>query len=194
VSAAATELAELLEPLRDQAVGSLLEAMARALETGAAVVPEPELRDDAGRVLRQGPLNLPQRGDLEITRDGDSRLRRVEGGPAPEGESLVARTAEGFEAEIHAFRWDAAEFTLLSRGVSPDWAPLRLWFLEWFQSRYSEVSPDLYGALHSLQGPEDVPGGYAFILDFGSAPAACVTDLIAAAAATGAESMRLGHL
>lgn|GEM_PF-5772365 len=92
VSNPAADLAELLEPLRDQAVGSLLEAMADALETGGAVVQEPELRDDAGKVLR-----------------------RIDGGPAPEGESLVARTSDGFEAEIHAFRWDAAELTLLSR-------------------------------------------------------------------------------
>jgi len=171
VSNPAADLAELPEPLRDQAVGSLLEAMAGALETAAAVVPEPELRDDAGKVLR-----------------------RINGGPAPEGESLVARTSDGLEAEIHAFRWDAAELTLLSRQAAPDWAPLRLWFLEWFQSRFSEVAPDLYGAVHSLDGPEDVPGGYVFILDFGSAPAARITDLITAAAATGADAMRLGHL
>jgi hypothetical protein len=194
VSNAATELAEFLEPLRDQAVGTLLEVMARELEAGAAVVPEPELRDDTGKVLRQGPLSLPRRDDLEITRDGKSVLRRIESGPAPERESLVARTVGGFEAEIHAFRWDSAELVLRARRVQPDWAPLRRWFLEWFQSRYSEVAPDLYGAVHSLDGPEEVPGGYAFILDLGSAPAACITDLIATVEATGAEAMRLGHL
>jgi len=194
LSNAPTDLAEVLEPLRDMAVGTLLEVMARELESGAAVVPEPELRDDAGKVLRQGPLSLPRRGDLEVTRDGESVLRRIDSGPAPETESLVARTAGGFEAVIHAFRWDAAELFLLSRHGPPDWAPLRRWFLEWFQSRHSEVAPDLYGAVHSLDGPEEVPGGYAFIVDFGSAPVACIVDLIASAEATGAQSMRLGHL
>jgi hypothetical protein len=185
-------LSRLIEPLRDLAIGGILEALARELEAGAEVVPEPELRDGAGRVTRGGPLNLPRRGDLAVTRGGRTFMRRVESGPAPGGKSLVVRTGGGFEAEIVAFRWDAAELTVFASQEQPDWAPLRRWFLEWFQSRYSEVAPDLYGAVHSLDGPRPVPGGWAFTVDFGSAPAACVIALIAAMAKSGAARMRIG--
>jgi hypothetical protein len=187
------DLARLLEALRGQAVSALLRAMAEELETGAAVVPEPEHRDDAGKVLRSGPLKLPSRDDLEVTRAGRSAIRVIDSGPAPGGESLVARTSGGFEAEIHPFRWDAAELTVLSRKLRPDWTPLRRWFLEWFQSRMTEVAPDLYGALHQLEGPEEVPGGWSFTVDLGSAPTACIPDLIVALEQTGTEGMRLGH-
>jgi hypothetical protein len=184
-------LSRLIGPLRDLAIGSILEAMARELEAGAEVVPEPELRDAAGKVTRSGPLNLPRRGDLAVTRDGRTLIRRIEGGPVPSGKSLVAMTSDGFESEILPFRWDAAELIVIATQDQPNWAPLRRWFLEWFQSRYSEVAPDLYGAIHSLDGPRRVPGGWAFTVDFGSAPVACVVDLIGALAGSGAKRMRI---
>ena len=186
-------LLRLIEPLRDLAIGGILEVMARELEADAEVVPEPELRDAAGAVARSGPLNLPRRGDLAVTREGRTLIRRIESGPAPIGKSLVARTSDGFESEILPFRWDAAEVMVFAKQEQPSWAPLRRWFLEWFQSRYSEVAPDLYGAIHSLDGPRQVPGGWAFTIDFGSAPAACVIDLIGALAASGASRMRIGQ-
>jgi hypothetical protein len=73
----------------------------------------------------------------------------------------------------------------------PDWGPLRHWFLEWFQSRLSEVAPDLLGAVHSLDGPWRRGQGWAFTVDFGSAPLACLDNLIAALGEAGAARMRL---
>jgi hypothetical protein len=117
----------------------------------------------------------------------------VDGGPAPAGEPVALATEDGFVAEIGPFRWDAAELTVLSHQDQPDWAPLRRWFLEWFQSRRSEVAPELLGALHSLDGPRRNGQGWHFTVDFGSAPVACLADLIAALAASGAARMRLGQ-
>ena len=186
-------LSRLIEPLRDLAIGGILEVMARELEADAEVVPEPELRDPAGKVARSGPLNLPRRGDLEVTKDGRTLMRRIESGPVPGGKSMVIQTRDGFEAEILPFRWDAAVLTVFATQDQPNWMPLRRWFLEWFQSRYSEVAPDLYGAVHSLDGPSRVSGGWAFTVDFGSVPVACVIDLIAALEATGASRVRIGE-
>jgi hypothetical protein len=186
-------LSRLIEPLRALAIGAILDALARELDADADVDPEPELRDASGLVARSGPLNLPSRGDLAVTKDGRTLLRRIESGPPPLGKMLVAQHSGGFEAEILPFRWDAAEITVFARQAQPDWAPLRRWFLQWFQSRYSEVAPDLYGAVHSLDGPRRVPGGWAFTIDFGSASAACIVDLTAAMTETGAERMRIGQ-
>lgn len=186
-------LSRLIAPLREQTIGAILEAMARALEADADVIPEPELRDADGRVARSGPLNLPRRGDLAVTSRGRTLIRRIESGPVSGANALVVRTSGGFEAEITAFRWEAADLTVFAGGERPDWGPLRRWFLEWFQTRYSEVAPDLYGAVHSLDGPRRVPGGWGFTADFGSAPVACIVALIAAVADSGANRMRIAQ-
>ena len=185
-------LSRLIEPLRELAIGAILEAMARELEVGAEVAPEPELRDAGGRVTRGGPLKLPRRGDLAVTKGGRTLMRRIESGLAPSANSLVVQTGCGFETEIIAFRWDAAELTVFARQRQPNWTPLRRWYLEWFQSRYSEVAPDLFGAVHGLDGPRPIRGGWAFTIDFGSAPASCVIALVSAMAKTGATRMRIG--
>lgn len=187
-------LEELAGPSRDQAVGGLLEAMAEALRSGAEVIPEPEIRDDRGSVARGGPLNLPRRGDLAVTRGGHSLVRQFDGGAAPDGENAALATEGGFVAEIGPFRWDAADLTVFAGADQPDWAPLRRWFLEWFQSRITEVAPDLLGAVHSLDGPWRRGRGWAFTVDFGSAPVSCLADLIAALAEAGALRMRLGQV
>lgn len=184
-------LAELAAPPREQAVTGLLREMAQEIGLGAEVVAEPELRDPAGAVARGGALKLPRRGDLAVTRDGRISLREVAvAAPAP-GVPVVLATEGGFVAEVGPFRWDAARLTVFSGLPEPDWAPLRRWFLEWFQSRLSEVAPELLGAVHSLEGPSRRGRGWAFTLDFGSAPVACLDDLIAALAETGAVRMRL---
>ncbi|MDH3667220.1 MAG: hypothetical protein OEN23_09865 [Paracoccaceae bacterium] len=184
-------LSKLIEPLRDAAIGGILEVMARELEAGADVVPEPELRDPAGRIKRGGPLNLPSRADLMVTKNGRSLLRKVES-EAPEAKkSLVVQIGRSFEADLRPFLWDAAVITVFAKQPEPNWAPMRRWFLEWFQSRYSEVAPDLYGAVHRMEGPREVKGGWAFTVDFGSAPAASLMDLIIAVSETGAVRMRV---
>jgi hypothetical protein len=187
-------LSRLIEPLRDLSIGGILEALARELETSADVIPEPELRDAAGNVMRGGALNLPSRSDLAVIKDGHTLLRRIESDAVPSGDAVVVLTRSGFEAEFLPFHWDAAKLTVFTDQEQPDWTPLRRWFLEWFQSRYSEVAPDLYGAIHSLDGPRPVPGGWAFTVDFGSVPIACVIDLISALAKSGANRMRIGQV
>jgi len=184
-------LAALVEPSRERAVATLLEAMAKAIDAGAEVVPEPELRDGAGKIARSGPLSLPRRADLAVTRDGGLRTLQIKSDPAPAGQPMVLASDSGFIAEIAPFRWDAATLTVFMRGADPDWAPLRRWFLEWFQSRLSEVSPDLLGALHGLEGPQRRDRRWIFTLDFGSAPPDCLTHLIAAVAESGAVRLRL---
>ncbi|MEM6354572.1 MAG: hypothetical protein AAF844_02680 [Pseudomonadota bacterium] len=81
----------------------------------------------------------------------------------------------------------------LGDGSEPDWRPLRRWFLEWFQSRFADEAPDLDGAVHSVQGPDRVPGGWRLRIDLGSAPVDAVSALIEALEATGAHRVRIGE-
>jgi hypothetical protein len=174
-------------------VAVLLEAVAKALDAGADIVAEPELRDATGTIARSGLLNLPRRADIAVTREGRTRTIRIESRPLARGKPAVVATKDGFVIEIAPFRWDAAAMTVFAHGTEPDWAPLRRWFLEWFQSRHGDTAPELFGAVHSLDGPAQRGRDWGFTVDFGSAPVACLTDLIGALAEAGAERMRLGQ-
>lgn len=186
-------LTRLVEDPRDCSVAAILEAMARALDAGADVGPEPERRDAAGRVIRSGPLHLPRRADLALSEGGRTLFCRIESLPGSPGNVAVMQTAGGFSAEIRPFRWEAAELTVLAQQEELNWMPVRCWFLEWFQSRHTELAPDLLGAVHSIDGPRQVVGGWGLTVDFGTAPTACVTELVQAIAETGAQSMRIGQ-
>jgi len=185
-------LSDLVEPVRDQAVGELLQALASDLDSGAEVVAEPVERDPAGRVRREGPLDLPWRADLRVTRAGRSLMRRIES-PAPVSFEPLCLVAEGgFTTVISPFRWEAAALLIETHRNRPDWRPLRLWFLEWFQSRIGELAPDLDGAVHRLTGPRQGPEGYRLTVDLGSAPFAAFMGLIAAVEETGGMRLRIG--
>lgn len=185
-------LADVLDPVRDIAVGEILETMARRLESGAQVQQEPMRRDASGQVIRTGKLSLPRRGDLQVTAGGRTLVQQVECEKMLCFEPVTLIEPDGFVAVIQPFRWDAAPVFAEGEQATPNWAPIRRWFLEWFQSRYAEVSPDLDGAVHGIEGPDEWDGGWRFRVDFGSAPIDALTDLIGAFASTGVSRIRIG--
>ena len=187
----ADDLVERLSGLRQPVVAALLEAQANALNSGAEIDPEPIQRDASGAIVRKGPLNLPQRGDLATSRDGRTVIRRVEAESGPGFKPFPAYNGPDFSAEIHSFAWDHAVLDMRSNQSDPSWTALRHWFLEWFQTRPNDLSPELSGAIHELQGPWRAPGRWRAIVDFGSAPPTCVPGLIAAVAQSGCESIKI---
>jgi hypothetical protein len=188
-------LMDVLEPVRDVAVGEILETMARSLDRGLDVRAEPERRTPQGAIAREGRLALPRRGDLLVIRPKGERLtRQVASETLLRFEPVTLVEPDGFVCVISPFRWDDAAVVAEAGAMEgePDWGPVRRWFLEWFQSRFSAEAPDLEGALHSLAGPEAVPGGWRFETDFGSAPVEALSDMIGAFAATGVARIRIG--
>lgn len=185
-------LADLIDPVRDMAVGGILESMAAHLNAGAEVRAEPKLRDPDGTVRREGALQLPRRADLAVIKGGRTLIQRVESTPLIRFDPITILTEGGVTTTIDPFHWDAAQVRVEARQLRPSWSPLRHWYLEWFQSRYAEVAPDLDGAVHSIDGPTTWVAGWEFLIDFGSAPVQCLPDLIAALGATGASRVRLG--
>lgn len=186
-------LRDVVEPLRNHGVGALLQALAEAIERGGEVEAEPIRRDGEGRVLRAGPLSLPERGDLAETRQGRRLVRRVEGSDAESFEPMTLVADGGFTTVLAPFAWERAEMVIEARQAAPDWRPVRLWFLEGFQPRMTDVAPDLAGALHALEGPRKVRGVWRMEVDFGSAPAAAFAGRVAAVAETGALRLRIGQ-
>ncbi|MGF1447582.1 MAG: hypothetical protein ACFBRM_15475 [Pikeienuella sp.] len=187
-------LRDFVEPLRNHAVGTLLQAIAEAIEQGAEVEPEPVLRDAEGRVVRSGPLSLPRRGDVAVTRAGRRLIRRVEGGGLDSFEPMTLVADGGFTTVLAPFPWEEATLIVETVQPKPDWGPFRLWFLEWFQPRMSDVAPDLDGVVHAVEGPWPAGGAYRIGVDFGSAPTAAVAGLIAAVGQSGALRLRIGGM
>lgn len=193
--AATDMLEEVLAPVRESAVAALLTAQARAISAGAEVVAEPVRRDPAGRVRRQGELRLPSRGDLAVTMDGRTLIQRIEARSIIAFPPVEVRTQSGFTGLIGPFRWEDAELRFeFAAGARPNWSPLRLWFLEWFQPRQSRLQPELGGALHALEGPEDRGNSWQIHLDFGSAPIAAIISMIEIAAETGCTRLQIGQI
>ena len=186
-------LNDLIEPVRDQGVGELLQGLAADLDSGAEVVAEPVDRDAEGRALRSGALSLPRRHDLRVTRGGRTVTRRIESPQPMPFEPLCMVAEGGFTTVISPFRWESAELLIETRQTRPDWRPLRLWFLDWFQSRFGDLAPDLDSAVHALSGPRPVAEGFRLTLDLGSAPLAALPELIAAVEESGSLRLRIGQ-
>lgn len=187
------QLEETLAPVREGAVAALLTAQARAIDAGAEIEPEPLRRDPSGRVKRQGRLDLPNRGDLAVTMDGRTLIQKVESRRVAEFDALEARTVSGFTAVIHPFRWEDADIWISGEVDTPNWAPLRLWYLEWFQDRQTRLQPDLGAVVHGMDGPDRIDGRWRVYLDFGSAPVMALAMLIEAVSETGASGMQIGR-
>jgi hypothetical protein len=192
--AAADILEEVLAPVRESAIAALLTAQSRAIEAGAEIEPEPVRRDPAGRVKRQGRLRLPSRGDLAVTMEGRTLIQRIEARRITAFLPMELRTRSGFTGLIGPFRWEDAEISFETRGGRPNWAPIRLWFLEWFQPRQTQLQPELAGVVHALDGPDEIDGVWKIHIDFGSSPIAALAALIEIAGETGASAMRIGQV
>lgn len=186
------ELAEVLEPVRDLAIGQLLHELARALERGAHVRQEPMRRDRNERVVRQGALHLPRRDDLAVTEGGQTVMQRVQAPGSLCFEPVQLTRPEGLVTIVRPFLWDAARLVAETPDDAPNWTPVRRWFLEAFQSRYGELAPDLDGAVHSLSGPQRIDGGWLFQVDLGSAPVEAVGEMIDAFAQSGVRRLVFG--
>jgi hypothetical protein len=188
-----TRLDDLLGPVRDLHVAVLLETMARELGAGAEVDAEPVERDADGRIRRSAPLGLPRRHDLRVAVSGNVLLRGVEAGRALRFEPVSVGMPHAGSALIAPFDWGAAGIRVRYATPVRDWTPVRRWFLEWFQARYGDESPDLLGAIHALEGPEEVDGDFRFTIDFGSASVAAFVAMIEAFAQTGCAGLRVGE-
>lgn len=188
------ELAELLGPVRDICVGELLRELSNALEQGSDVQSEPMLRDAEIRIVRSGALHLPRRGDLKVRQGVRSVIRKVPVRRSLLFDPLTVVRSDGFVAIIAPFSWDSARLIAHGSGAGLSWTPLRRWFLEAFQSRYSDLSPDLDGAIHSISGPRNVAEGCEFEIDFGSAPVEAFSEMLDAFAQSGADRVVVGSL
>ena len=186
-------LAEIVGPVRDLHIAEILEALGQQLDAGAVVDAEPVDRDAEGRVSRAPPLNLPRRRDLRARRAGRVMMLHAPSARRISFAPVSFPLTGGAEARVAPFHWGAVAVRVGRPSGQPDWAPLRLWFLEWFQARFGEESPDLLGVAHAIEGPVQDGDGWRFTVDLGSASVACFDAMLEAFGRTGCADVRVGE-
>jgi hypothetical protein len=186
----APRIEDVIEPVRDLGVAALLELLASTLDKGGEVEAEPIARDRDGHMLRFGALSLPSRHDVVSAKLGAL--------VQPDGPLLPFRTLSTplggrRMARIAPFRWSAAPMRLRRGSTTPDWIHARRWFLEWFQPRFGEESPDLSCVTHKLDGPQTDGDGFRFTVDLGSAPVSGFLAMIEAFGRCGCADLAIGE-
>lgn len=187
------DVADVLEPVRDLYVSAILETMACELRRGACVDAEPVDRDADGRIRRAGLLRLPARHDLRVARDGRVLMLRVAGEAGLDFRPIAATASDVTQVRIGPFCWGAVEVRARGAAGAPNWTPLRHWFLEMFQARFGEESPDLLGVAHALDGPTQDGDGWRFTVDLGSASVAGLVAMIEALGKSGCADIVIGQ-
>jgi hypothetical protein len=178
---------ELLERIRALNIGALSAAIASA----GRVHVEPALRRSDGALAVEGRWRMPVR--LDFLRKGNESERTDPVSPTRTlSFSRFTTTLGNAEVDVGPFGWDWCEIVtdLTPEAVGP---PLQQWFTEWFDpDDENPRRPDgLYGVVHFASDPEPSGLGSRFVVDLGSAPAACLESLFSRLSA---EGMRIGRI
>lgn len=173
-------LLDILTPVRDIFLSHLLEEMGKALDRDFEVETDVVRRDDKGELEKSGPLGLPQRADMAMKTGRDRRYFDITDDLFVEFDPLMLRLTNGAPVSIAPFKWNQLQAVVNTKTETPDWQPVRRWYLEAFQSRFDEDSPEFHGVVHRLTGPEGKETSWRFEVDLGTANVDSVADLLEA--------------
>ncbi|MEL6678057.1 MAG: hypothetical protein AAFQ51_05075 [Pseudomonadota bacterium] len=185
-------LLDILNPVRDIYLSRILEEMSAALDRDFVCKTDMPRRTHGGEMLRSGALNLPERYDLYTEHNGHPRAFDVEDGLQVRFDPVFTRLKNGAPVSISPFRWNALPIYVVVGDQGTDWQPVRHWFLEAFQPRFEDDTPEFHGVIHRCHGPVAKGSGWTFEVDLGSAPVDCLTDLLTALDACHATKVSLG--
>jgi hypothetical protein len=187
-------LEPLLEEVRRYYVDRLMKAVAdRAAEADVEVVHEAALRRVDGEIATAGELDLPARTDVVILRDGqatDSLLIDTEKMLSFEPLDFDWPDSE-LRVELYPFQWNLMQVRVYGLPATPDWSPLREWFLSWFKDEDPAAGEPLE-AVHFLSDPEQQSGFAELTIDLGTAPLEAFEQLVDVVAALGAARAEIG--
>lgn len=187
------KLSDLLAHLRTHHLEGMASLLAPLVARGR-VLTETVALDDEGNVLPTGMLALPMRIDVVVLQEG----------AAPKKAQLDTRKMLSFPAaeftwpsgpKVHLgpFPWDALEVRLEGLGDTPDWQPLRAWFLGCFGDKtVVGDGGDFCDVIHHIGDPTREGEDWVFAIDLGSGPVPVFESLVNALAAVGASRIVLG--
>jgi len=188
-------LGDLFEQIREFYVERFQTAIEEyGAEKGVTVLPEAALSDDDGKVVAEGDLELPFRGDIFVMRDGE-----IEQSIQIDTEEMVGFDLVSFEwpdnnlaIEMLPFQWNWAQLKLEGLPENVDWEPLRHWFMNWFQDEDPQ-GVELLEAVHFMSDPEEREDHQLISLDLGTAPVIAIEELFDVVGTLGATRLHIGQ-
>jgi hypothetical protein len=124
--------------------------------------------------------------------DGKPAFARIEPPPLPTFPPIHLTAANNTQITVHPFPWDDCALSF-SHPAFP-WPKLADW-ITLHIDRHGQFPPDdagLHGVIHSCSAPESRGSRHYLYLDFGSAPASAVVELIDLLATHGATRVTIG--
>lgn len=188
-------LGQLLDEIRDYYVNRFIDAInEQSLADGVTLKHEPAFCDSNGDVVTEGELAIPSRVDLLVISDGaasDSILIDTDG--ILSFEPIAFDWPENnLNVDLHPFQWNWMQVRIFGLKTNTDWAPIRDWFIGWFQEN-DPADGELLGGVHWLSDPEYGDDYSQLSIDLGTAPVESFEELLDAIGQMGATRVQIGQ-
>lgn len=187
-----TYFKSVIETARETQVTELESAfkISKLSQPGSKV--EAMARDKDGAVLRGGVLNLPTRLDILMPMSGTWTARDVALTQPAHFEPVSYTIDRSLEVTLFPFSWNDLQISFETGDDPKRLLRLRMWYLEWFQSRVLGNGAPSKGVVHAIHGPERVDDLWNLRIDMGSAPAEALIELFSVMASRGVSSITVG--
>ena len=182
----------VIEPVRSLHLKNFEHQLKSAAKREENVRAEPVRRDENGQVVRDGVLNLPSRVDFSVEQPTGLKMSDIKTSKQLEFEPVDIKIDQKLDLTIFPFSWDEVHISFETGEDPKRLVRLRLWYLEWFQSRRTEIESAARQVVHSLRGPKNDGDIWHVCLDMGSAPAEALVELFSVLASRGVNRMTLG--
>jgi len=188
-------LGQLLDEIRDYYINRFIDAInEQSLADGVTLTHEPAFCDSNGDVVTEGELAVPSRVDLLVISDGavsDSILIDTDG--ILSFEPIAFNWPENdLNVDLHPFQWNWMQVRIFGLKTNADWAPIRDWFIGWFQEN-DPTDGELLGGVHWLSDPEYGDDYSQLSIDLGTAPVESFEELLDAIGQMGATRVQIGQ-
>jgi len=188
-------LGQLLDEIRDYYINRFIDAInEQSLADGVTLTHEPAFCDSNGDVVTEGELAVPSRVDLLVISDGaasDSILIDTDG--ILSFEPIAFDWPENnLNVDLHPFQWNWMQVRIFGLKTNTDWAPIRDWFIGWFQEN-DPADGELLGGVHWLSDPEYGDDYSQLSIDLGTAPVESFEELLDAIGQMGATRVQIGQ-
>ena len=183
-------LESLLERIRERYVSGFLFQHDKLTAKYGSITSEGIVRDDDNAIVRHDVFNLPIRSEFTSSGMliGDGAWNHNAAVPF---EPFTHVDSRALDVAVRPFAWNDLLVTMRFQEPS-SLAPIRNWYLEWFQDRRMAESPKISGAVHRLLGPRKTGDQAEFRVHLGTAPVEALTEFVQALCALGVAEMTLG--
>lgn len=190
-----TMLGQLLDQIRGYYVDRFIDTVNQYAEAdGVTVAYEAALCNADGSVVTEGVLGLPVRGDLLVIRDGAvSDSIQIDTDGMLSFEPIAFEWPENnLDVDLRPFQWNWMQLRIFGLQNNADWAPIRDWFISWFQEEDPEDG-ELLAGVHFLSDPELGCDYSQVSIDLGTSPVESFEELLDAIGQMGATGVQIGR-